>query len=72
VKARELRELTIDELRAKAQELRREHFGAKVRHSTGQLENTAKLRVVRRDIARVESVLHQKMERLRPGAGASR
>lgn len=60
MKASELRELTLDELRAKAAELRREHFTAKVRHATGQLENTAKLAVLRRDIARVETVLHAK------------
>jgi large subunit ribosomal protein L29 len=65
MKASELRELTLDELRAKEQELRREHFAAKVKHATGQLENTAKLRLLRRDIARVETVL-------RTRAGASR
>jgi large subunit ribosomal protein L29 len=65
MKASELRELTVDELRAKEEELRREHFAAKVKHATGQLENTAKLRLLRRDIARVETVL-------RARAGASR
>ena len=60
MKAGELRDLSVEELRAKAQELRREHFGAKVRHSTGQLENTAKLSVLRRDIARIETLLREK------------
>jgi len=60
VKAAELRDLSVEELRAKAQELRREHFGAKVRHSTGQLENTAKLSLLRRDIARIETLLREK------------
>jgi large subunit ribosomal protein L29 len=60
VKASDLRELTTEELLAKVRELRREHFGAKVRHSTGQLENTAKLSVLRRDIARIETVLREK------------
>jgi len=64
VNASELRELTLEELRAKEEELRREHFTAKVKHATGQLENTAKLRLLRRDIARVETVL-------RARAGAS-
>jgi large subunit ribosomal protein L29 len=77
VKAAELRDLSVEELRAKAQELRREHFGAKVRHATGQLENTARLRLLRRDIARVETVLSQKTGRPASGsqahqAGASR
>jgi large subunit ribosomal protein L29 len=65
MKASELRDLTLEELRAKEEELRREHFTAKVKHATGQLENTAKLRLLRRDIARVETVL-------RARAGASR
>jgi large subunit ribosomal protein L29 len=65
MKASELRDLTLDELRAKQEQLRREHFTAKVKHATGQLENTAKLRLLRRDIARVETVLREK-------AGASR
>ena len=60
MKTSDLRELTVQELQAKALELRREHFGAKVRHSTGQLENTAKLSVLRRDIARIETVLREK------------
>ena len=60
MKAAELRDLSVDELQAKAQELRREHFGAKVRHSTGQLENTAKLSLLRRDIARIETLLREK------------
>ncbi len=60
MKATDLRELSIEELQAKAQELRREHFGAKVRHATGQLENTAKLSVLRKDIARIETLLREK------------
>lgn len=65
MKASELNALNPEELQAKVAELRREHFTAKVRHATGQLENTARLRVLRRDIARVETAL-------RARAGASR
>lgn len=56
----ELRELSVDELRAKSRELRAELFGAAVRHATGQLENTAKLPLLRKDVARVETVLREK------------
>ncbi len=59
--AGELRELSVDELSAKSSELRGELFNVKVKRSTGQLENTAKLGVVRRDIARVETVLREKV-----------
>jgi large subunit ribosomal protein L29 len=61
VKPRELRELSEDELRAKSQQLREELFAAQVRHSTGQLEDTAKLRRLRRDVARVATVLAQRL-----------
>jgi large subunit ribosomal protein L29 len=60
VKASELRELTLDELATKARETRNEYFGARVRFATGQLENTAKLRLLRRDVARIETVLRQR------------
>jgi large subunit ribosomal protein L29 len=60
VKAKELRELTLEELATKAREVRNEYFGARVRFATGQLENTAKLRTLRRDIARIETVLRDK------------
>ncbi len=60
MKAAEIRELSVEELVAKCDELRRELFGARVRHGTGQLEDTARLRLLRRDIARLETVLHEK------------
>jgi large subunit ribosomal protein L29 len=60
VKGKELRELSTEELAMKSNELRTELFTARIRHSTGQLENTAKLRLLRRDVARVETILRQK------------
>ena len=60
MKPAELRSLALDELTAKSLELRREFFNARVKKATGQLENTAKLKLLRRDIARVETVLREK------------
>jgi len=60
MKASELRELSTEELVAKSNELRGELFNANVRLSTGQLGNTAKLRALRRDVGRVETVLREK------------
>jgi large subunit ribosomal protein L29 len=60
MKASELRELSVDELSAKARELRGELFNARIKKTTGQLENTAKLRTLRRDIARAETVLRER------------
>ncbi len=62
MKASELRELEIEELVRKAREARDDFFNAKVKHATGQLEDTAKLRLLRRDVARVETVLAQMRE----------
>jgi len=60
MKPPELRELSQEELAAKSVDLRGEFFNAKVRLATGQLENTAKLKSLRRDIARVETILREK------------
>ena len=60
MKSGDLRELSIDELEAKSTELRNELFNVKIKKTTGQLENTAKLRTLRRDIARAETVLCEK------------
>ena len=59
MKARDMRELTVDELANKSRELRGDLFNAFVKRSTGQLENTARLKQLRRDIARVETVLRE-------------
>jgi large subunit ribosomal protein L29 len=60
VKASELRDLSDDELVAKARELRDELFNTRIRKTTGQLENTAKLRTLRRDVARAETLLRER------------
>ncbi len=59
MKARELKDLTAEELEAKSRELRGELFNVRIKRATGQLENTAKLGVLRRDIARLETVLRE-------------
>ncbi len=60
MKANELKELSIEELNAKSGDLRSEMFNAQVKRATGQLENTAKLKLLRRDIARVETILRER------------
>jgi len=62
MKAKEMRDLSTEELEAKGRELRGELFNARIKHVTGQLENTAKVRTLRRDVARVETILHQRRE----------
>jgi len=62
MKASELRALPADDLVSKSKELRGELFNVRVKHATGQLENTAKLGSLRRELARVETVLREKQE----------
>ena len=58
--AAELRELSPDELLQKAKEQREQLFNAKVKHATGQFENTAQLGSLRREVARLETLLAEK------------
>ena len=60
MKAAELRDLGVDELGAKARELGDELFRLRIQKSMGQLETPDKLRTVRRDLARVKTVIRQK------------
>ena len=62
IKAEELRTKSVDELKKQLLELRKEQFNMRFQKSGGQLENTAQIRTVRRDIARVKTVLTQKQE----------
>ena len=58
--AKELATKTPDELRAQLVALKKEAFNLRFQQATGQLENTARMRAVRRDAARVKTVLNQK------------
>ena len=60
MKAAELRDLGQDELGAKERELNDQLFRMRIQKSMGQLEQPEKIRTVRRDLARVKTVLRQK------------
>jgi large subunit ribosomal protein L29 len=60
MKAEELRVKTEDQLKADLVTLQKEAFNLRFQRASGQLENTARVRAVRHDIARVETFLHQK------------
>jgi len=62
VKAEDLRKLARAELVQKIVETRDELFNVRIKHSTGQLENTARLKALRRDIARMETILSETRE----------
>lgn len=60
MKAIELKELSTDELVKKEQELREDILRLRFKLSTGELEDTTKIRASRRDIARIQTILNQR------------
>jgi large subunit ribosomal protein L29 len=60
MKIKEIRDLGIDELQQKGRELSEELFKLRLRHASGQLEAPTMLGQIRRDIARVKTVLVEK------------
>jgi len=60
MKISELKELTAKELVARKRELREEAFNLRIQQKSGQLEKPHMLRALRRNIARIETVLTQK------------
>ena len=62
MKAEDLRAKTVDELNDEIDSLAKEAFNLRFQKASGQLENTARARAVRRDMARVKTVLNQKAQ----------
>ena len=60
MKIAEIKNMTVEELNAKLVELKKELFNLRFQHAINQLENPHKLEVVKRDIARVMTVLNEK------------
>jgi len=58
--AQELKSKTPDQLKDQLVALKKEAFNLRFQAATGQLENTARMRTVRRDVARVKTILNQK------------
>jgi large subunit ribosomal protein L29 len=58
--ASELRDKTLDQLREQLETLKKEAFNLRFQAATGQLENTSRVREVRRDVARVNTILNEK------------
>jgi large subunit ribosomal protein L29 len=56
----DLRHMTVDQLDDELMKLKKERFNLRFQRATGQLENTSRVREVRRDIARIRTVARQK------------
>jgi large subunit ribosomal protein L29 len=60
IKANALRDLTLNELNQQVSQLKEELFNLRFQHATGQLDNPARLREVRKSIARAKTVLRER------------
>ena len=62
MKAKEIRDLSIDDLKKKSNDLAEELNKLKFQHGIRPLENTAKLKELRRDISRVKTIITEKLQ----------
>ena len=62
MRAEEIRELSVDEIRARVAELEEERFRLRFRSATETLENPLRLRTIRKDMARLKTVLTEKQQ----------
>ena len=60
VKTKDLRAMSVDELETKLLEAKKEQFNLRIQQSTGQLQNTAVIRKVRREIAKINTLLTER------------
>jgi large subunit ribosomal protein L29 len=62
MKADDIKTMTIDQIDDEVLKLKKEQFNLRFQRATGQLENTARVREVRRDIARLKTIARQKRQ----------
>jgi large subunit ribosomal protein L29 len=60
MKAADIRAMTVDQIDDEVLKLKKEHFNLRFQRASGQLENTARVREVRRDIARLKTIVVSK------------
>jgi large subunit ribosomal protein L29 len=60
MKTADARAMTVDQLDDEVLKLKKEQFNLRFQRATGQLENTSRVRVIRRDIARIKTIARQK------------
>jgi len=60
MKAKEIRELSVEQLNEKVLELKKDLFNLRLQHATNQLDNPIKIAEVKRDIARIKTVLRER------------
>ncbi len=70
MKAFDVRAMTLDQIEDEVLKLKKEQFNLRFQRATGQLENTSRVRVIRRDIARLKTVAGQKRSGTEPAQAA--
>jgi large subunit ribosomal protein L29 len=70
MKASDVRAMTLDQLDDEVLKLKKEQFNLRFQRATGQLENTSRTRIIRRDIARMKTIAGQKRAGAEPSAKA--
>lgn len=63
MKAQDLREKTAAELQEELMSVLKEQFNIRMQHATGQLGNTARLKSVRRSVARIKTIINEKVSK---------
>ena len=71
MKAADVRAMSLDQLDDEVLKLKKEQFNLRFQRATGQLENTSRVRVIRRDIARMKTIAAQKRTSAAPAAKAA-
>ena len=60
MKAKEIRNLSVEELNKKLEELKKDLFMLRMQHATNQLDNPMRLNAVKKDIARIKTIIREK------------
>ena len=60
MKTKELRELTKDELSARRHEIKTDLLNMRIQQASGQLENPSRLKIMRKEVARIQTILHER------------
>ena len=68
MKIQEIKELTVEELNKRGRELRSESLSLRVQKAAGQLENPARIAKIRREVARIETVLTERRNKAKAGS----
>ncbi len=62
MKVKEIKELTMEELEQQLQDIKKEQFNLQLQQVSGQLENSARVKELRRTVARIKTIQNQKVE----------